>query len=276
MLFVNTINYIGMIPVLAEAIKEQQSQIERLQQTVSDQIYEIAFLRETMDKNTHQENNPLKSTSVDENNSQTIATAKLFQNISNPFSMNTEIRFEIPESSNTAKLLIHDMQGAEIKSYTITTKGVGNITIQGHELPAGMYMYTLLVNNTIRTLTNHNIIDPIRIILSNGIDSLHLPPTSPSFTEYMYVDYIKVHQLKCDKYTVVNEISNFNTYNYAVKKSITLSGATTIPAGSNISLRATNFIELKNGFEVPLGAELYLDINPCDNTSIGTPGGMYD
>jgi hypothetical protein len=41
------------------------------------------------------------------------------------------------------------MQGAEIKSYTITAKGAGNIIIQGSELQAGMYMYTLLVNNTI-------------------------------------------------------------------------------------------------------------------------------
>jgi len=41
------------------------------------------------------------------------------------------------------------MQGSEIKSYTITTRGSGNITIQAQELPAGMYMYTLLVNNTI-------------------------------------------------------------------------------------------------------------------------------
>jgi len=83
----------------------------------------------------------------------------------------------------------------------------------------------------------------------------------------MVIDYVKVYQLKCDKLTIVNEISNFSTFNYAVKKSISLSGATTIPANSNISLRATDFIELTNGFEVPLGVELYLDITPCDNTT---------
>jgi len=65
------------------------------------------------------------------------------------FAANTEIIFEIPENSTSAKLLIHDMQGAEVRSYPITSKGVGNIIIQGSELQAGMYMYTLLVNNTI-------------------------------------------------------------------------------------------------------------------------------
>ena len=79
----------------------------------------------------------------------------------------------------------------------------------------------------------------------------------------MYVDYVKVYQLKCDKNTVVTKIPNFNTYNYAVKKSISLSGATIIPKSSNISLRATDFIELKPGFETPLGTEMYLDVSPC-------------
>jgi len=50
------------------------------------------------------------------------------------------------------------MQGAELKSYPITTKGADSITIQGSELPAGMYLYTLVVNN--------EIIDTKRMILT--------------------------------------------------------------------------------------------------------------
>ena len=83
----------------------------------------------------------------------------------------------------------------------------------------------------------------------------------------MYVDYVKVYQLTCDKNTVVNEISNFNTYHYGVKKSITLSGATTIPLGSTIYLRANDFIQLNPGFEVQTGRMLYLDASPCENTN---------
>jgi hypothetical protein len=80
----------------------------------------------------------------------------------------------------------------------------------------------------------------------------------------MYVNYVKVYDLKCDKNTVVNEIYNFNTYNYAVKKSITMSGATTIPTNSNISLRANDFIKLEAGFYAPAGTTLYLDVSPCE------------
>jgi len=90
-------------------------------------------------------------------------------------------------------------------------------------------------------------------------------PDNATFPKDMLVDQVNVYRLKCNKNTVVNEISNFNTFNYAVKKSITMSNATAIPSGSNISLRATDFIELKAGFEVQTGRELYLDVTPCDD-----------
>ena len=123
-------------------------------------------------------------------------------------------------------------------------------------------------SSAVRTLRNYDldsygntIINPVRIIFNTGIHHEHFP-VSP-FSEKMLVDYVKVYSLKCDKNKVVNEISNFNAYNYAVKKSITMSNATNIPANSNITLRATDFIELKPGFEVQTGRELYLDVTPC-------------
>jgi hypothetical protein len=121
----------------------------------------------------------------------------------------------------------------------------------------------------IRTVINSNIdnygasiIDPVRIMLGSGVASGFLLDNS-YFEEYKYVDYVKVYQLKCDKNTAIAQIPNFNTYNYAVKKYISLSNTTTIPPNSNITLRAAEYIELTHGFEVPLGSELYLDVSPC-------------
>ena len=125
-----------------------------------------------------------------------------------------------------------------------------------------------------RTLENKNldnygnsVIDSSQIKLGNAIpypDKLVPPYNTAPFEEYMYVDYVKVYQLKCDKNTVVTQIPNFNTYNYKVNKLISLNSTTVIPPNSNITLRATDYIELTNGFEVPLGSELYLDVSPCE------------
>lgn len=128
------------------------------------------------------------------------------------------------------------------------------------------------VNGTpIRILRNadfdgdgNSIVDVVRLIFNIGFHGNTLPPLSPRFEEYMKVDWIRVYRLKSHCEEAVHEIYNFDNFNYGLKKSITLSGATIVPNGKDISLRATDYIELKPGFELPLNAKLYLDINPCD------------
>lgn len=110
---------------------------------------------------------------------------------------------------------------------------------------------------------------PMYMIIGVGLRDVEIPgycaiPSNTTFPKDMLVDQLNAYKLKCDKNTVVNEIPNYNTFNYAVKKSITLSGISSLSSGQNVSLRASDFIELKEGFEVPLGAELYLDNNPCE------------
>lgn len=112
------------------------------------------------------------------------------------------------------------------------------------------------------TCINH----PLHIILSVGLDNANpdnLLNEALFVPDSMQIDEINVYKLKCHGNISVVEIPNFSTYTYGVKKKITLSGATTLPAGSNISLRAANYIELTNGFEVPLGTEFFADVNPC-------------
>ncbi|MDR0206092.1 MAG: tail fiber domain-containing protein [Bacteroidales bacterium] len=143
-------SYTDLIAVLVEAIKAQQAQIEDLQMMVATYCKQNPDLTPPTNflNNNDGADEGIGASSVDENTLQGIENAKLFQNLPNPFSMNTEIRFEIPYNTTSAKLLIHDMQGTEIKSYNII-RGVGSVVIQGSELQAGMYMYTLLVNNKI-------------------------------------------------------------------------------------------------------------------------------
>lgn len=124
--------YTDLIAVLIEAVKEQQIQIEQLQTIVYGGESKSALLNED-----------------DTNETMTEVKAQLFQNAPNPFSVNTEIKFEIPQNTGSAGLIIHDMHGGEVKTYHIANKGFGCIVIQASELSAGMYMYTLLVDNTI-------------------------------------------------------------------------------------------------------------------------------
>jgi len=127
---------------------------------------------------------------------------------------------------------------------------------------------------TLRTTANRDldsfgnrIVDPIKIILSAHVQPEKVLNDEP-FEEFMHVDYVKVYRLKYDCGTPIVGIPDFSTFDYKVKKSIKLNspmywtGRTA--ATKTVFLRATDFIELQAGFEAPLGVELYLDINPCD------------
>ena len=84
--------------------------------------------------------------------------AILYQNAPNPFTSNTEISYYLPETTTQAVLYIYNLQGIELQSHVLTETGSHSITISGSALPAGMYLYTLVVNN--------EIIDTKRMILT--------------------------------------------------------------------------------------------------------------
>ena len=120
-----------------------------------------------------------------------------------------------------------------------------------------------------RLIPNHGIVDPVMIILNLAISPDHLPPTTPSFTNYMYVDFVKVYKLNCDDSDISLTISNstqMNNYNNSVKKQITIGNvSSTIKVEEeSLTLRATDGIIINGDFEVPVGNELYIDVNQCN------------
>ncbi len=75
-----------------------------------------------------------------------VDAPNLEQNAPNPFNNNTAIRFYIPSSARNAQMMITDVSGQILKTYTLANKGMGQITIAAGELSSGSYFYTLLVD----------------------------------------------------------------------------------------------------------------------------------
>lgn len=121
------IRYISMIPILIEAIKEQNKMILDLQKKIQD-------------KNE-------KSASVPTENS--TITANLSKNRPNPFSENTTIEYYLPHTVRSASLFIYDFQGKQLKNIHISERDHGAVTINGYELQPGMYYYTLIADGNI-------------------------------------------------------------------------------------------------------------------------------
>ncbi|MFA9388460.1 MAG: tail fiber domain-containing protein [Prolixibacteraceae bacterium] len=121
------IEYTAIIPVIVEAIKEQQVTIDDLTARI-----------EKLEGNSAKE----KSSTIGEDTS----PATLNQNIPNPFSANTTINMYLPNTVTKAVLYIYTMQGEQIQKLTINERGNTAANIESHSLKAGMYLYTLIAD----------------------------------------------------------------------------------------------------------------------------------
>lgn len=118
------INYMAIIPLLVEGMKEQQKQIEEL----TDRLNRL----EAGDLNVNMN-----------------SVASLEQNSPNPFSESTTIRYYLPETSGNAQITITDLNGVTLKTISLQQKGHGRVTLQAGELQAGTYTYMLTVDGNI-------------------------------------------------------------------------------------------------------------------------------
>ncbi len=143
------VNYIGMIPVLVDVLKEQHQQIETLQTIITLHEEEIVNIKKQLET-LQTSGSTLKSTgSVSTEKIVTTNSSALYQNTPNPFTLDTRIEYFLADSINKASIIIHDLQGSEIKQIQLSATGAGNVIINGSELKAGMYLYTLITNNSI-------------------------------------------------------------------------------------------------------------------------------
>ena len=81
--------------------------------------------------------------SIEDTNSQ---RAILYDNVPNPFSTDTEIKMRLPEKTQQATVIIFNLEGKQLKSFTITNRGETSVKVSSNDLGAGMYLYTLIAD----------------------------------------------------------------------------------------------------------------------------------
>lgn len=149
------VNYLELIPVMVSAIQELYAAVESsgLSLDVMDE-YE-AYLRQCLSDSTTDGRQYANGPS---GNPVLPTGAILYQNSPNPFSSTTVIEYYIPASATDANLFIFTLNGELLETYPVTTFGYGNVSIDGTTLDAGMYLYSLVVDE--------QIIDTKRMILT--------------------------------------------------------------------------------------------------------------
>ena len=145
-----SVDYGAMDFILINAIREQQQQLEMKEEKINGLQKSIAVLQQKFTDmeqalsrccTTFNTEVPAEKESI-----QPFKNARLEQNMPNPFTEKTIIRYYIPSAAVNAVLKIYALDGREMKSIPLETTGYGETTLAGRSLTAGTYTYLLLVN----------------------------------------------------------------------------------------------------------------------------------
>jgi hypothetical protein len=159
------VNYDGIIPLLIEAIKEQDEKIEKILAMNPDHKGyiindEINLLKKQIDSlktillsnNITANRSAITHPSNPDSIQQKIVLSdhpELQQNEPNPFNSSTLIRYYLPSAISNAVLKITDSNGKELVSYRLVNTGYSYVNVETEYISSGVYVYSLLVGDKV-------------------------------------------------------------------------------------------------------------------------------
>jgi hypothetical protein len=149
------VDYMGLIPVIIEAMKEQSGTIDSLQLKIATLSSQVAALQSCCKSNS-------KTKDYVESDAETVSPAStsttttaatpamvLYQNAPNPFKSSTTIKMELPQTVGSAMICIYDLTGRQLKCLPVGGRGITTVEVYGSELTAGLYHYALIADGVL-------------------------------------------------------------------------------------------------------------------------------
>lgn len=85
---------------------------------------------------------------MDEHNSDNTNGFYMEQNIPNPYSDETMIKYALPQTVNSAYMAVYDLSGKQLATFPME-KGSTSLTVSGRDLAAGIYLYSVIADGKV-------------------------------------------------------------------------------------------------------------------------------
>lgn len=139
------VNYTNLIPLLIAGMQEQQAQLQEQKEENQELKNLVAILQQ-------QSNDLLAKTSDPTGINNLVSQTDGFsmdQNIPNPFSNETQVRYTLPQNTGRAYMAVYDLSGKQIKTFPLTQKGSSSVAISSEKLAAGIYIYSIIADGKV-------------------------------------------------------------------------------------------------------------------------------
>lgn len=128
------------IQALTQMDKERDAAIAKQQQQIDELKMMAAGLQQALSQCCLTYENEKQPAGAEERK------GYLEQNVPNPVTDNTSIKCHLPADVNSGMLIISSVDGRELKSFMLNHAGRNEITLNGSTLPAGEYIYSLIID----------------------------------------------------------------------------------------------------------------------------------
>jgi hypothetical protein len=133
------IRYAEFVVPVVKAVQELSTTVDEQKQQIEEQRKQIELLLTRLNADDEIGNNGMSGNT----------NAFLLQNNPNPFTSETEIKMTLPENMGNAAIMIYTLEGKQLKNIRVYDRGDVSVKISGNELPAGMYLYTLIADGKV-------------------------------------------------------------------------------------------------------------------------------
>ena len=150
-----TMDYIALIPYLTKALQEQDSLLRQQQALLESYAEALADLAgqvsemESLLSGSQQQPSKAPKAPAGNGKDGISALCRLFQNVPNPATGETRIRYELPDGTANARIGIYQPNGKEVSLHNLT-EPQGELVLKAGELKPGMYLYSLIVGGQVQ------------------------------------------------------------------------------------------------------------------------------
>ncbi len=132
------LRYDNFVVPLVKAVQELSQQNDEKDEKINNLQKQIDELKAIV----------LHSNPQTETNTKITGTS-LAQNIPNPFTNTTTIKYTLPSKFNSAQIIITDKNGKQLKQLNISGSSNGTLHVDASTLSSGIYNYSLIIDGKI-------------------------------------------------------------------------------------------------------------------------------